>query len=286
MKKRNIGIGILIFALFTMLLAGCGGTPTAAAVGYLSMDVNPGIELSFDGEGKVLTVQAMNPQAEEAIGSIDYTGNDVEEVAEALIYRIAMNGHLTTEDAHILLSSDNSLLSKKVLDRVYKAITEQVALLNPNATLLNQVYEMDDDVREEAHAQGMTAGRYLYTRDILQANEQLTWEELETLRIAELARRARGYDDSLYDDNSPYDDDNSPYDDDNSPYDDGNSPYDDGNSPYDDGNSPYDDSNSPYDDSPYQAPPAPAPQPPADSPYDNSPYDDSGYDDDNSPYDD
>ncbi|MGD9559641.1 MAG: hypothetical protein AB7V55_03435 [Oscillospiraceae bacterium] len=217
MKKRNIGIGIIVVALFTTLLAGC--STTAAATGYLSMDVNPGIEMSFDGEGTVLSVAALNPQAEEAIGTIDYTGNDVEEVAEALLYRIAMNGHLTEADTHILLSSDNSLLSKKTLDRVNKALAAQLALLNPDATLLNKAFDIDDDVLEEAHARKMTAGRYLYTQDVLSSNQALTWEELETLRIAELARRASGYNDSLYDDpNTPYDT-NSPYDDPNTPYD-------------------------------------------------------------------
>lgn len=271
MKKRTLGIGIAA-ALFIALLAGCSSAPVGAT-GYLSMDVNPGIELAFDDEGKVLEVRAMNAQAEQAIGGIDYTGDDVEDVAEALLYRIAIGGHLSQADTHILLSSDNSLLSKKALDRVNKALEEQLVLLNPNATLLNKVFDIDDDVLEEAHAQGMTAGRYLYTQDVVDANDDLTWEEAEELRIAELARR----DNSAYDD-SLYGDDN------NSPYDDNNSPYDDSNSPYDDGNSPYDDSESPYqEDSPYQEP---TPPPAADSPYDDgdSPYNDSGYDD--SPYDD
>lgn len=306
MKKRNVIISILALAIFSMMLAAC--SPAAKATGYLSLDINPGVEINVDDNGQVLAVTAINPEAEEAIGGMDYTGNAVEEVAETLIYRLALAGHLTAEDVHVLLSSDNSLSSKKSLAKVIATLEEQLAVINPNAVLLSKSFDVDDDVLEKAREMNMTAGKYLYVHDVLDSNDDLKWADVADIRLADIAKMDDSlYNDSLYDNSdSPYDhSSNTPYDDSDSPYtEDSNyaastssagtngSPYD-NNSPYDDSEGPYDNDSgytapastpapaddSPYDDSPYQEPaPAPAPAPaPSPAPTNDSPYDDSPY---------
>ncbi len=146
-------------------------------VAYVSMDINPSVELGVDENEKVRELRALNEDGELIIKGLDYKGVNVETVAASILERAKGSHYLDTPNKDIFIASvlidDNSalkidfenILTGKV-DQKLRGILTQLAAEAASANITT--LSVPNEVREEAAANGISSGKmavYLMAKD-------------------------------------------------------------------------------------------------------------------------
>ncbi|CAM4011302.1 anti-sigma factor domain-containing protein [Paenibacillus alkaliterrae] len=157
-------------------------------VAYLSMDINPSVEIGVDGEEKVRELRALNEDGELIIQGLLYEGVNVETVASSILERAKGSHYLDTPNKDIFITSvllGNSedlkldyetILAKKVDDAIRGLLIELSAdSASANVTTLS----VPNEVRDAAAANGISAGKMVV---YLMAKEEGYKLELEQMQ--------------------------------------------------------------------------------------------------------
>jgi hypothetical protein len=146
-------------------------------VAYVSMDINPSVELGVDKNDKVRELRAINEDGELIIEGLNYKGVDVETVAASILERAKGSHYLDTPNKNIFITSmlldDNSalkldyesILTGKV-DRTLRTLLTQLAAEAASANITT--LSVPNEVREEAALNGISSGKmavYLMAKD-------------------------------------------------------------------------------------------------------------------------
>ncbi|WP_337099790.1 anti-sigma-I factor RsgI family protein [Paenibacillus sp. YIM B09110] len=146
-------------------------------VAYVSMDINPSIEIGVDSHDRVRSLHALNEDGEKIIRGLTYKGVAVELVAASLFEKARESHYLDVADKDIVITSmvmkggqDGSndydqLLSGKISDTLIERLTELAAeSITANVTTL----AIPSELRDEAAANGVSSGKmavYLMAKD-------------------------------------------------------------------------------------------------------------------------
>ncbi|WP_028612069.1 anti-sigma-I factor RsgI family protein [Paenibacillus harenae] len=182
------GAAAVLFILFVPLLLFIQ-RDTHPVVAYLSMDINPSVEIGVDGEEKVRELRALNEDGKLIIEGLAYRGIDVQTVAASILERAKGSHYLDTPDKDIVVTSViigdkaklkldfESILTKKVdqtLRELLTALAEEEA--EANVTTLS----VPNEVRDAASANGISSGKMAV---YLMAKEEGYELELEQLKL-------------------------------------------------------------------------------------------------------
>ncbi len=137
---------ILIIGIFTVLSAGSGVNAVIA------IDVNPSIEIDIDKKDKVLSVRALNEDAETVLGDMDLKKVDIEIALNAIVGSMLKNGYITKDKNSLLISVDSKDKSKaETLTAVLtKDIEERLSEDKIEASLLTQLIPDNKETEEKA----------------------------------------------------------------------------------------------------------------------------------------
>lgn len=101
MKKGISFILIIAFILSPIiLLSGCGGDKLGAAydagtpTSYITLNINPSVELVADDKGKVIAINAVNDDGGLLFYGTDYRGYNVEVVVREMVKVLAQTGYI------------------------------------------------------------------------------------------------------------------------------------------------------------------------------------------------
>lgn len=148
-----------------------------SVVAYVSMDINPSVELGVDENEKVRELRALNEDGEVIINGLKYAGIHVEEVAASILERAKGSHYLDTPNKDIFITSvlldDNfaskgdfeNILTGKV-DEKLKMLLAQLEAEAASATITT--LSLPNEVREEAAINGISSGKmavYLMAKD-------------------------------------------------------------------------------------------------------------------------
>jgi len=146
-------------------------------VAYMSMDINPSVELGVDGNEKVRELRALNEDGEIIIKGLNYKGVNVETVAASILERAKGSHYLDTPNKDIFIASvlidDKSahkidfenILTEKV-DQKLRSVLAQLAAEAASANITT--LSVPNEVRQEAAANGISSGKmavYLMAKD-------------------------------------------------------------------------------------------------------------------------
>lgn len=152
------------------------------------LDVNPSIKIVTNRQDQVLSVTALNHDAEKVLGDQDYKNTDLSNTVDALLTALVRLGYLSNEKNVIMISVENSntekadhlalSLDQKILDH---SSQQSISL-----TVLRQVLTEDKETSALAAENDISAGKMKLIQQIVSSNNTLTIHELAHMSMKDL----------------------------------------------------------------------------------------------------
>lgn len=222
MKTNKVALYLGVIVLLSAIFFGVNHftRPT----GYLSIDVNPSIEMTFNRMNKVVELKGLNPEGEAILAKLNINRGDVDDLVEAIVAELVESNYLADSDAKLLLSTDDSQNSRQLLTRLNYEVVYWLREHAEEKDILSQIVSMDMKDEIKAEENGLSLGRYLLIKQIFGNLDDEQMELVKSMKVDELLTFAQenkiplryliqGWD-SDYDDLDDDDDFDDDYDDD------------------------------------------------------------------------
>ena len=187
-------ISIFLLFLFTMLImVSCGDNKESSVRNYVTLEINPSVEMILDDEKKVVTINGLNDDGKMLIVDEELIGKDISEVVNMLIEQARTLGYLvTTEVENAFQNNIKVSVSGSSLDAVEgleKDIKNVVDNLIEKKKLSTAYEQLETKKREYFIAIVKQYNPALTNEEIsVMTNEELMkYVELATIEKAELA---------------------------------------------------------------------------------------------------
>lgn len=189
--KRYISKIILSLLIISLLAAGltaCAGkSGTEEAFAYVSLKINPEAELVVDGNGKVLSVNALNSDAEILLSDINLVGLSIEEATEAFVAAAAETGYLPDGEENVVTVTvvANEDLENSLNERIARSITKYFDNNGINGRVSRETLAQYAD---EAATLGVSVGKMKMIMRAIDMNPEAVLSELAEMPVKELIR--------------------------------------------------------------------------------------------------
>ena len=172
--------------MILLLAAGIGGfSLVRTPVSYVSIDVNPSIELALNRFDRVVSAEAYNEEGKDILKdiSLDLKGASYQEAVDAVIRCPAMRRYLTGDsEIYITVAAD------KEKEPQLKAGAEESCRRNGHGCHYNSTE--DADAVQQARACGMSLGKYLAYLQLSQY-EEVTPDDCRHMTMSEMHGRTQ-----------------------------------------------------------------------------------------------
>lgn len=180
-------------SLFIILLAGMlylGETPPAAA--YLTIDINPSIELAVSTAGKVISARGMDVEGEIILSEVKVKGRDLHEAVELIVAQAVADNYIDESGDNVILAtltvaSDAEPLVD--LNSVYEAIKSPVESGGLESDVI--IEPVEPELRQEAAASGISTGRYLLLNKSNKKGLQISASEITSMSLGKLEKEKK-----------------------------------------------------------------------------------------------
>lgn len=153
----------------------------------VSIDVNPGIEMTLNGKAKVIEANALNDDAKKVLDGLELKGTAANTATNAIIGSLLKNGYIDELANSILISVEDKDSTRG--EQLQNELTQQVeATLNEssvNASVLAQQVK-GDELKDEAQELSISQGKAALIEKIIAANPTYSKEELAKLSVNDL----------------------------------------------------------------------------------------------------
>ncbi|HEY2419957.1 MAG TPA: anti-sigma factor domain-containing protein [Neobacillus sp.] len=130
------------------------------AYAYMSIDVNPSIELGVNKKMQVVELTGFNKEGKQVISSIsDWKKKDVTKLTQTILFEMKKQGFLKNKSAIIISTVYTNQQEQKADEKLQKNIEEIKETANDEKLELT-VYSGTEKEMEIAHKKGMTTGKY------------------------------------------------------------------------------------------------------------------------------
>ncbi|MBB3108682.1 hypothetical protein FHS18_000710 [Paenibacillus phyllosphaerae] len=177
------------------------GSPDQAVAAYLTMDINPSIELAVDNEENVLGLLPLNPDAKKLAEGLTYKGQPVEVVAASIMERVENAHYFDSGDGDVVITSilvgqGDETYESELTAHVQTAVQESLASHDESGTRTVQVTTVSapEEVREVAKKSGVSSGKMAYYLLAKSEGHDVDLEELRHTSIHKSAAALGGVD--------------------------------------------------------------------------------------------
>lgn len=190
MKKSYKILSIaLSICLFCMCFIGCNLTTTVSAsedLSYVSMRINPEIELVVDKDEKVVSVNAINEDGETVLCELDLVGMTVEEAGEAFTDMAAELGFIDVDSEETTVYIMGSGENEELVNSIEEKLTEKINGYFDKKGIFGKVsHESLKEYEELAQEWAISARDARMVSRILELYPEMTEEEVLALSIEE-----------------------------------------------------------------------------------------------------
>lgn len=179
---------LVLFASFNGKL----GSPEVIA--YISMDINPSIEMGIDMNENVLELRGLNDDGNELVQDVSYKGEKLEAVASRLLDK-AEEKSLAKGEAEIVIASTVVQENAKVSDtqlaaKLQEQVTKHIEKAHPAEASSYQVaaFAAPQEVRQAAVQNGVSMGKYTVYLNAKNSGTDVTLDELKKGSVLQLSK--------------------------------------------------------------------------------------------------
>lgn len=189
MKKINFLILLLFVTLFPILF-GCGkGANYTVPNAFITIDINPSIEIITGKDGLVEEVSALNEDAEILLVGTDFTGKSVEEVSEAIVELANELGYIDSEQDNALIitaeaenADETEELETKLEQRIKRFARRKAIRL----AVIKARLAASEELKQQAEELGISVGKLKLISFAMSLDEDLVLEEAADMSVREL----------------------------------------------------------------------------------------------------
>ena len=190
MRKNSLFILVLALMLcFAASFVSCGNEDTVEGYSYVTIDVNPSVELVVDGE-TVVSVNAGNDDALVLLAGETIEGMQIEDATEKIVSLCEELGYLTEENNNVKLTvtADTDEIIEKIEEFAEKGAKKgsEKAIINkiPRNADQRKVAELKEENAELFEK--LTAQKLRLIESIMELNEEMTYEIGAEMKVSEL----------------------------------------------------------------------------------------------------
>lgn len=174
---------LAIVALFAITLTFVACTTTAhAEESYVTIDINPSVELIVNGREEVVYVNALNEDAEVLLADLDLIGMQVDEATDLIIQTAIELGYIDIEATDTIVevsSMSETALGEQIRERVKAAINN--AFENRGLHGHSQDKGFTSETIADAETYGVTPGFLFLAQKVVDVQDDMTLEDALTL---------------------------------------------------------------------------------------------------------
>lgn len=158
--------------------------------GYISLDVNPSIEIQTNRLGEVVAVKAVNEDAEAVLKGYK-PDHDLEDVIEDIVDRMVLTGYLNSkEETPILITVDGKTIGKDFQNQINQDMKKALEARKVLGGILNNSINLEEYNKDKAHDSNISVGKYAVIEKLLKEDPSLTLEELSGTSVEDLIQYA------------------------------------------------------------------------------------------------
>lgn len=180
-------------SLFIILMGGFlyfGEVPPAAA--YLTIDINPSIELAVSAAGKVISARAMDDEGEKILSEVKVKGQDLREAVSLIVAQAVADNYIEESGDNVILatltvaSGDEPLVD---LNSVYEAIRSPMESSGLESDVI--IEPVEPELRQEAVTSGISTGRYLLLNKSDKKGLQISISDITSMSLGKLEKEKK-----------------------------------------------------------------------------------------------
>ena len=187
MKKAKMFL-LLILAVISFGIIGCSNQLERFSNAYITVDINPSIEIITNDKGRVVQVNPLNDDAYLMLVDTDFKGETIENVIEKIVTLALELGYLDFDQANeIVISSlmDSERLQSRLNEKIQKRI-DKVSEAKGIQLKIRNNQELTAEQRAKAEELGINYGKLRIIEEAMKFDPALTYETAATMEIKDL----------------------------------------------------------------------------------------------------
>lgn len=165
-----------------VIFAGAGGyTVYRKPVSYISIDVNPSLELGLNYFRRVVDVRAFNEEADEIVEAVNVKGKYYTDAVDTLVSDSKLSEYLEGDYALTFTVVGKADDNDEVSENLEKCVNRSCHRA--------EYFSAGKEEAEEAHQIGMSAGKYRAYQELLEYDDSVSSEECQNMSMHEIRNR-------------------------------------------------------------------------------------------------
>lgn len=157
------------------------------AEAYVSLDINPSVELAVDRNVKVVEVNALNDDAKKLISDMDLEGKNLYAALRQIVNEAAVEGYIKSNQKNYVLSTVTAGSdSQNLINYDNIAVNLQESVSEKDLDVEFVILAADMKVRNDARNKGLSTGKMMIYQNSLDSGEQLTVEQVKENSLTKL----------------------------------------------------------------------------------------------------
>lgn len=191
--RRGLGLPKLAGALAAVAVL-CVGllafTFATTASAYVSIDVNPSIELTLNRFDRVIDAQAFDPQGEQVLKETSVKGKSYADASRLLLSQMELDGYLSGDAlVSVTVQAAGNAKQKRLCLKLQQQLTQQLSGNQPAASL--EVYPVSPQTWHNARQCHMSPARYLAIQQLLSVDDNATLDAYRDCSIGQIRQRTQ-----------------------------------------------------------------------------------------------
>ncbi|MGG1596147.1 anti-sigma-I factor RsgI family protein [Paenibacillus naphthalenovorans] len=192
---RSAIVAAVVFCL-VLFASFHGKLGSEEVVAYISIDINPSVEMGIDIRERVVELHGLNEDGEELIQQVDYKKKPLETVTAGILNR-AESMAFSKGEADIVIAStviqpDSKISDILIAEKLRLQVKEYIQTSHPTQVDSYQIasFAAPQEVREVASQNGVSMGKYTVYLNAKSSGAAITLDELKTRSVLSIFKES------------------------------------------------------------------------------------------------
>lgn len=188
MKKLNYVLSFVFILATVFVIVGCTGTVSAADDTYVTIEINPSIELIVSPREKVLYANPLNEDGEVLLANLDLIGLPLEDAVDLIIAESISLGFIDVDSEETIVSVSTISGNLEIGERIRERVKESFNNSFMKRAMMGRAEDkgFTPEFLAEAESYGVTPGFLALVNSVIEVDETILFEDALTMSQQDL----------------------------------------------------------------------------------------------------